>query len=119
MRATVRWVGPMALVALAAVLSAPPVSATTPGPVITGFAASPTSAPSAGGSVTLSAAVSGAQTCTLSVKPSLKGFPVANTCPSGSFSEQALSLPANTTTKAVDYAFTLSSYRRNWRTCRN
>ena len=75
-------------------------------PTIKSFKASPSSLASAGGSVTLSATVTGGTTCALSSTTTVPGLPPTVTC--GTISVP-LTLPANTTTKAVSYKFTLSA----------
>ena len=83
-------------------------SSTSAKPTVSGFTASPTSLASAGGSVTLSATVTGATSCELSSTKAAPGLPETVSCPSGQVSVP-LTLPANTTTKAISYKLTLSA----------
>ena len=83
------------------------VSAPT-APVIFNFTDTPVSVGPAGGSVTISAQVTEATTCTLSSTPALSGLPKTVSCSSGTLSVP-VTIPANTTTSLVGYAFSLSA----------
>ncbi len=83
-------------------------SAAVAAPTITGFSASPSSLASGGGSVTLSASVSGATSCVLSSSPSISGLVSQVACASGSVSV-AVTVPADTTSTAKSYTFTLAA----------
>ena len=77
-------------------------------PVITGFAATPLTVGSAGGSVTLGASVTNATSCALSSSPALSGLPQTVGCSAGTVSVP-VTLPANSTSDAVTYTFNLSA----------
>ena len=86
---------------------------TTPGansthPVINTFSASPTTLPATGGSVELSATVSGATDCVFSSSPALGGLPQTLSCSSGS-AVMSVSVPANTATKRKAYKLSLQA----------
>ncbi|HTZ07678.1 MAG TPA: hypothetical protein VMB72_01320, partial [Acidimicrobiales bacterium] len=81
--------------------------APAPPPSISAFSASPPSLPHAGGSVTLSAKVSGASSCVVSSSPTLAGLPKTLSCASGL--STTLSVPANPSAKAQTYKLTLEA----------
>ena len=74
---------------------------------VSSFAAKPTSLASTGGTVTLSAKVSGAKTCAFSVTPTIKGLPATKSCTSSTVTEK-VTVPKNTGTKAITDTFSLS-----------
>lgn len=83
------------------------VGQTAPAPPTAGTVdASPSSLPNGGGAVSLSASVSGADSCTYSASPALAGFPVEVACSSGSAAASA-NIPANSSTSPVSYTFSL------------
>ena len=75
-------------------------------PTATSFSASPVSLPASGGVTTLTATVSHSGTCDLSVSPAVTGLPAAAACTGTSYSQQ-VTLPANTSTTAKSYSFSL------------
>ena len=96
-------------VGMAVVLGAAPASAAkTPAPTITSFTATPTSLSTAGGPVTLSATVTGATSCTLTSSPAISGLSSHPACATGKVSVP-VTVPVNTTTKALTYKFTLTA----------
>ncbi len=78
-----------------------------PKPVITGAMATPASVPS-GGTITVSASVSGATSCTLTSKGPVAGLPATVSCGSGSYSQEVV-MPENLGKKAVEYKLSLSA----------
>ena len=78
-----------------------------PVPTVSDFAATPTSEPFAGGTVTVSAALTDADTCTLTSSPLVSGLPETSDCSSGSLSVP-VTLPANAKGTAKTYSFKLS-----------
>jgi hypothetical protein len=83
--------------------------AAAPLPSVTGFAVSPAHLASSGGHVHLTATVRHATSCKLSVTPALAGLPVNVACTSSAFS-RVVSLPADTSSTAHSYLFTLSAH---------
>ena len=75
---------------------------------ILSFNATPATATSGGGTIHLQASVSGLPDCTVTVSPSLVGFPLKPSCLTGTFNVTAV-LPANKGATAVTYTFTLSA----------
>ena len=69
-----------------AVLGSDSVAGASTNPTVSSFTAKPTSLTSTGGTVTLSAKVSGAKTCAFSVTPTIKGLPATKSCTSASVS---------------------------------
>jgi hypothetical protein len=95
----------MALLAL----EASPASAKVTKPKITKFASSPKSVTTADGTITLSATIANAESCTLSSTLPVNTLPVSsNGCFGGSLSQTAI-LPLNGTKKAEKYKFTLTA----------
>ena len=82
--------------------------AAQPAPAISSFTASPTVLAQTGGSVTLSATVSGATSCAISSSPAITGLPQTQACTSGTVS-LAVTVPADTTKAAKTYTFTLAA----------
>ena len=89
-----------------AVVGVSPASAAVPAPTITSFASSPAALPDSGGSVTLSATVTGATSCVISSSSAITGLPQTQSCTSGTLS-LVVSIPADTTTRARTYVFTV------------
>jgi hypothetical protein len=83
--------------------------AAAPLPTVTGFVVSPAHLASGGGHVHLTATVHHATTCKLSVAPALAGLPVNVACTSAAFS-RVVSLPADASSTAHSYLFTLSAH---------
>jgi hypothetical protein len=79
----------------------------TPRPTVVSFKASSASLPAGGGSVTLTAAVKHAATCTFTVTPKLAGLPAKLACSSGKASRR-VRLPADTGAANVTYKFGLT-----------
>jgi hypothetical protein len=79
----------------------------SPPPTVVSFGASPKTLSADGGSVTLSADITNGKTCTFSSDPAVPDLPSTTSCASGSVS-QVVDLPANATTTASVYTFTLS-----------
>ena len=77
-------------------------------PKVTSFSATPTTLPQAGGSVTLSASVTGTTNCVFSSSPAVSGLPKTVSCTGGSASD-SVTVPANTGSKAKTYTFNLSA----------
>jgi hypothetical protein len=75
-------------------------------PTVTGFSASPVSLPASGGVTALTASVSHGSTCRLSASPAVAGLSGSVACAGTSYSQQ-LTLPANSSTAAESYSFTL------------
>ena len=84
-------------------LASPP----TPPPTVTNFSASPSTLPSSGGQVTLSANVTNATSCTFTSKPTIAGFVGSVPCSTGPVSTEE-TVPANVGKKAVSYKFALA-----------
>ncbi len=78
-----------------------------PKPVITGAMATPSSVPSAG-TITVSASVSGATSCTLSSNKTVAGLPATSSCESGGYSREVV-MPENLGKKPADYKLTLAA----------
>ena len=113
MRSKVVAVGmPLGLVAALAIgLSLPTAaSASTraPLPTVISFAASSTSLPASGGSVTLTTHVTNSTSCAFSVTPSVASMPQTKSCSTGTASV-TVSLPAAPSTKAVKYKFAMTA----------
>jgi alpha-tubulin suppressor-like RCC1 family protein len=93
-------------------VSAPAVASVPGGraaePTITAMTAMPSSVGYSGGTVVLSAQVSGAASCTISSSPDLAGLPLTVGCSADSVS-QSLSLPENTKKSAANYKIRLSA----------
>jgi hypothetical protein len=90
-------------------VKAKPVSvkvAGPPTPAISSFIVTPSTLPQAGGSVTLSASVTGLSTCTFSSTPPLAELPKTLPCTSGSAST-TVTIPANSGSTAKTYKFHL------------
>jgi hypothetical protein len=81
--------------------------AAAPGPIIESFAASSTGLPNAGGSISLTAQVANATSCSLTLSPALTGFGGDVPCSSGSITVPVV-LPASTLSTPVAYLFTLT-----------
>jgi hypothetical protein len=81
--------------------------AAAPPPTVTGFTASPPALGPAGGSIALSAQVTGATSCVFSSATAISGLPSTIPCTAGTFSS-TVTLPANTSPKAVSHTFRLS-----------
>ncbi len=79
-----------------------------PKPVVTGFAANYPTVGMYGGSITVSAAVANATTCSLSSNKSLAGLPSPIDCSNGAVS-QTIAFPANPGKKAFIYKLTLAA----------
>jgi hypothetical protein len=80
-------------------------------PTVTGFIAAPDGLTKAGGTTTLTAKVTHAETCRLSSVPAVAGLPVTTACAAGSAAAsfgEAVSLSALTSSSAVSYTFTLT-----------
>ncbi len=75
-------------------------------PTVSSFNASPVNLPASGGVTLLTAAVSHGSTCRLSASPAVAGLPAPVGCAGTSYSQQ-VTLPANTSTTAESYSFTL------------
>jgi hypothetical protein len=100
MRKKLAGVTLVALVAVAATLIASPASAHKgPKPVISNFAASSETVPS-GGTITVTASVSGATECTLSSNKPVEGLPVTFSCQSGTV-ERKVTMPTNREHRSV------------------
>ncbi len=103
---------PLGLVAALAIgLSLPTAaSASTraPLPTVISFAASSTSLPASGGSVTLTTHVTNSTSCAFSVTPSVASMPQTKSCSTGTASV-TVSLPAAPSTKAVKYTFAMTA----------
>ena len=113
MRSKVAVVGmPLGLVAALAIgLSLPTAaSASTgaPSPTVISFAASSTSLPASGGSVTLTTHVTNSTSCAFSVTPSVASMPKTKSCSTGTASV-TVSLPGTPLTKAVKYNFAMTA----------
>ena len=91
-----------------AVVGVPPASAAVPAPTITGFASSPAALSDSGGSVTLSATVTGATSCVISSSSAMTSLPQTLSCSSGTVS-LVVSIPADTTTRDKTYKFILAA----------
>ena len=89
-----------------AVLGSEPVAGAAAKTTVSSFAAKPSSLTWAGGTVTLSAKVTNAKSCTFSVKPAIKRLPVTS-CTNGIVNEK-LSVPKNTGKSVITYTFNLS-----------
>ncbi len=76
-----------------------------PPPVISSLGATPTIVTS-GGTVTVSASVSEADSCTVSSSKPVAGLPVTLSCESGTVNREVV-MPANTGKKVVEYRFTV------------
>ncbi|MGO9195802.1 MAG: choice-of-anchor D domain-containing protein [Acidimicrobiales bacterium] len=77
-------------------------------PLVESFTASPATVSDKGGTVTLKAKLKYAETCTLSVSPSVTGLPDKNfSCSSGSFSKP-FTIKKDTTSSSRTYTFSLS-----------
>ncbi len=76
-------------------------------PVIT-LTASPTTVTDNDGTVTVSATVANASSCTLSSSLALSNLPASGNCSGGSFTERVV-IPENTGKKAQNYKFTLTA----------
>jgi len=87
------------LLAIAAVASAATVK-----PAVVSVTATPTSLPSAGGTVKLVVKTRHAKTCTVTSSPKIAGFPTTLRCASGGASTTA-SVPANTTATSKTVRF--------------
>ena len=77
-----------------------------PVPSVTSFSSAPNPQNVLGGSVTLTASVVAADTCQITVSPSLVSAPFSPSCAGGSLS-QLVQLPINTGAAGVTYTFTL------------
>ena len=85
-------------------LASPP----TPPPTVTNFTASPSTLPSSGGPVTLSAEVTNAKDCTFTSKPNVGGLLSGATCSNGVVTDKVV-VPSNTPgAPGVNYKFALS-----------
>ena len=78
-----------------------------PSPTISGFTANPSSLTASGGLVELSASTNFASNCTLSSMPGISGLPTTASCIAPT--PFAVTVPANASTKADSYTFTLSA----------
>ncbi len=96
----------IALATLGACLgSAPPTALATSKAHISGLAATPSIVPSAG-TTTITASVSGAQTCTLESKAPVPGLPMTFSCEGGSV-HQAVQMPASNKPTLTKYKLVL------------
>lgn len=73
---------------------------------VSSFTAKPSSLTWTGGTVTLSAKVANAKTCTFSVTPAIKGLPAPKSCTNGTVDE-SVTVPKNTGRKVITYIFHL------------
>lgn len=89
------------------VLGAASVAAASPTISVSSFTAKPSALTWAGGSVTLSAQVTAAKTCTFSVTPVIKGLPTTKSCTNSTVS-QTVTVPKNVGEKVTAYTFNLS-----------
>ena len=76
-------------------------------PTISSFSASPSSLYKNGGTVTLSANVTSATSCTFTSNKSVAGLLTSTPCSNGNVSD-TVTIPADTGKKAVTYKFTLA-----------
>jgi alpha-tubulin suppressor-like RCC1 family protein len=76
-------------------------------PVITSFTVTPSPVRAAGGTVTATAKVRSAQTCTFSIKPKVKGLPVTRHCASGT-AKVSVKFPANGSVSVRRFTIKLS-----------
>ena len=97
----------LGLTGVAFVGVSPVVQAASDKPTVTGFAASPSSLGSSGGSVSLSAEVTGATSCVFTSKPVIAGLPSTVPCSDGSVA-QGVTVPGNSGKKAAKYTINLS-----------
>src|ERR1700676_4314234 len=81
--------------------------AATPAPTVTSFTATPSSLTAGGGHVDLSTQVAYATSCTFSSTTPVPGLPATVPCSAGS-GVDSITLPANPTSKPVNYTFGLS-----------
>ncbi len=88
-------------------MSGAPAQAGGSKPVISGFAASPETV-SSGASTTVSASVSGAETCELSANKAVSGLPETAPCGSGSV-KRTLTMPTDTGKKPLEVKLTLKA----------
>jgi alpha-tubulin suppressor-like RCC1 family protein len=102
----VRVVAIVGLVAGAVGLTSATAFASGPKPVISNFVATP--ATSFGGSLTVTASVSGAVQCVLSSGSRVSGLPVSFSCASGTV-EREINIPPNATLKPTKYSLTLTA----------
>ncbi len=84
------------------VTTAEPAGAKVVKPKITGLAASPSSVSNNDGTVTVTADVANASSCTLSSNLPVQELPITTSCTSGAFSQSVI-LPLNSGTKAKKY----------------
>ena len=84
------------------------VTVSAPAPTITGLVVSPSVVASGGGTTTLTAHVTHATSCTLAAKPTITGLTKTVSCTKGTVSVP-ITLPANRTSKAISYQFTLTA----------
>ncbi len=80
---------------------------TEPPPTVSGLRATPSLLAWPGGTVTLSAQVTGAESCRFSSTPTITGMPSTVPCPDGTIAD-TVTVPANGTTKAEVLTFDLS-----------
>jgi alpha-tubulin suppressor-like RCC1 family protein len=98
----------LAVIAGPLVTTTGPASAKVVKAKITRMAASPSSITDNDGTVTISASVANASTCTLSSKLPVQGLPVTVSCTSGTFSENVI-LPYNSVHRALRYKLSLTA----------
>ena len=103
-RTTKRFLGAVAVATLSTIVIAAPTLAASPKPTVRSFKVTPTSLIATGGSVTFTASVKNATSCTFSVTPSVKGLPATVPCKAGKASERA-TLPANGSAHVERYTF--------------
>ena len=102
------WVGAALVLLVGGItLGSDPVAGAAAKTSVSSFTAKPSSLTWAGGTVTLSAKVADAKTCAFSVTPAIRGLPATKACTNGTVSEK-VTVPKNTGTKAITYAFGLS-----------
>ena len=77
-------------------------------PAVDSFSASPSSLPVTGGTVSLTASMSDATSCSFSVSPAVGGSPSTVPCGSGSATAQ-FTIPVNSTTSPVTYTYSLTA----------
>ena len=77
-------------------------------PTMSDVSASPSELTPAGGTVDLSALVTGAPVCTIKVSPKVKGLNASPSCVDGHLAEQ-VAIPANVSTVPVTYVFRLKA----------
>src|SRR5947209_3460593 len=75
---------------------------------VVSFSASPSSLPSTGGNVLLTASVQNASSCTFAASPKLSGLPTTIDCSAGSASD-SVAVPANATGKTQSYSFQVTA----------